>query len=514
VIKKIVLGVLMLFVVCGVGVFFWAKSVFGGDGVRTQLAAQLSKALGEPVTVGSVSASIYPRVTVTLGDVKIGDKGEINVQALDLGTDFRALLSRRIEHAAMHLNGARIALPLPKFAGLTSSGASSSGSSPSVQLVSIDEVTLSGVEITSGGRMLRGDIEVVPHGTNAATIRKIALTADDTSIQVTGEISDLAAPAAELTLTAGTLNVDKLLAFVNDFSAGSGEARVAASPTAPAPGHANVKVTMTADRSTIGAMAIEKLQATALLKNDTVSLVPLTFNVFGGSYNGSLAVDLGDEAPAFHWKARMSNVDVAAATAFAGSPNTISGRFNGEIDLTGSGADAASAMRTVQGTAHMNISNGVVRDLGLIRTIVAATSLNSGAIQGSASRSKDEPFTKLGGTVAIGNGTATTNDLSFESPDLLLSATGSSKLDGSSINFAGKVQLSEELSKLAGGGSLTRAVQDNGRLTLPATISGSAYSPLVHIDTGSMAKTAAKNVATQETTKLLEKKGFGSFLKH
>ena len=136
--KKIVVGVLILFVVCGVGIFLWAKAVLGGDGVRTQLAAQLSRALGERVVVGSVSASIYPRVTVTLGDVTIGDKGQVNVQSLDLGTDFRALLSRRIEHAAMHLNGARIALPLPKFAGLTNSGSSSGSSSAAVELVSID----------------------------------------------------------------------------------------------------------------------------------------------------------------------------------------------------------------------------------------------------------------------------------------------------------------------------------------------------------------------------------------
>jgi len=529
VIKKILVGALILFVVCGVGIFFWAKAVLGGDGVRTQLAAQLSKALGEPVAIGSVSASIYPRITLTLGDVKIGDKEQVNVQSLDLGTDFGALLSRRIEHAAMHLNGARIALPLPKFAGLTNSGSGSGSSSPSIELVSIDEVTLSGVEISSGGRILRGDIDLVPHGTNSATVRRLTLSADDTSIEITGEITDFTAPAADLTLNAATLNVDKLLAFVNDFSTGSGlagttpaaplppsrasQAEAPIMPAAPVVIAANVKVTMSADKATIGAMAIDKLQATALLKGDTVSLAPLTFNVFGGNYKGTLAVDLGDEAPTFHWKATMSNVDVAAATAFAGSPNTISGRFNGQIDLTGSGADAASAMRTVQGTARMTISNGVVKDLGLVRTVVAATSMNAGSIKASAGGSRDEPFTKLGGTVTIANGMASTNDLSFESPDLLLSAGGSSKLDGSSMTFAGKLQLSEELTKQTGGGSITRAVQEGGRLTLPATITGSAYSPIVRVDTGSMAKTAAKNVATQEGQKLLEKKGLGGFLK-
>ena len=51
-------------------------------------------------------------MTVKLGDVVIGKPAGVQIASLNLGTDFRALLSRRIEHASAKVEGARIQLPL------------------------------------------------------------------------------------------------------------------------------------------------------------------------------------------------------------------------------------------------------------------------------------------------------------------------------------------------------------------------------------------------------------------
>src|SRR3954466_311216 len=163
--KKIAIGVAVLVLAGGVGLYVWAPSVFGQDTVRVAIAAQISNALGQPVKIGSIGAGIYPRVTLKLGDVTIGEPAKIRIRALDVGTDFRALLSRSIEHAALHLNGARIELPLPPLAlGSGGRGSSAGAAGFPVRLVSIDEVVLKGVEIVSGGRTLTGDVDVVPQG--------------------------------------------------------------------------------------------------------------------------------------------------------------------------------------------------------------------------------------------------------------------------------------------------------------------------------------------------------------
>jgi uncharacterized protein involved in outer membrane biogenesis len=127
--KKVLLGGFVLLVLLATGLFLWARVVFTQDTVRVALANQLSRALGQPVTIGSIGVTIVPRLTVNLGQVTIGEPAKIRVQTLHVGADFRALLSRRIEHGRLELSGARIELPLPSF---IIGGGSTSGSSSNV----------------------------------------------------------------------------------------------------------------------------------------------------------------------------------------------------------------------------------------------------------------------------------------------------------------------------------------------------------------------------------------------
>jgi uncharacterized protein involved in outer membrane biogenesis len=517
-VKKVLIAGLAVVLVLGIGLFVWARAVLGRDTVRTVLAAQLTKSLGQPVTVGSVAATIYPRVTVRLGDVSIGAPARITVGSLDVGTDLRALLSRRIEHASLRLSGARIELPLPDFTIAPSPApqeAASESGSP-VEIVSVDEVVLNDVEIVSGGRTLRGDVEVVPQG-KGLVIRRIALGADRTRIDVTGRITDLAGPSGDLTVVAGALDFNELQQFATDFAGGAG--LTAASPassgsttpsaSATGPGM-NVTISLQADGASLGTLTIDKLGGKARITSDAMTLEPVSFGVFGGKYDGTLALSLAS-TPEFRLNAKLSGIDMAAATAFAGSPNTITGRLGGSIEVTGQGMDAPSVMKTARGTARIDITDGTVKNLGLVHTIVVATSGRADARSAAGGGSRDEPFSRLGGTLNVSGGFLSTPDLAFESKDLLLAAGGAMKLDGTAMNLQGQVQLSDELSKQAGR-DLVRYTQEGGRVTLPATITGSASNPQVRIDVASMAKRAITNRANEEAQKAI-KKGLGGLLR-
>ena len=158
----------------------------------------------------------------------------------------------------------------------------------------------------------------------------------------------------------------------------------------------------------------------------------------------------------------------------------------------------------------MDVVDGVVKKLGLLRGVVIATSMREGAMKQASAGSTDEPFTRLGATIAIAKRTASTEDLRFESKDLLLSAAGSVRLDTTAVNLAGKVQLSEELSKQAGS-DLTRYTAEQGRVTLPATITGPVNGLSVRIDVAGMAKRAITNRATEEAKKRV--KGLGGLIR-
>ena len=514
-VKKIFIAVAAVLVVLLVAGAVWVRSVFANDGVKNAVAAQVAKALGQPVTIGDIGAKIYPRVTVNLNNVGIGQPAKITVQTLSLGTDFRALLSRRIEHATVNLSGARIELPLPDFSITSGDSTPSADSSAPIEIVSIDEVALNGVEIVSGGRTLTGDVVVVPQG-NGVNVRKISIGADGAKIEITGDIKDLSGPTGSLTVKAGALNFDQLLDFVTDFAGGAGTNTASSgsaehTPETPgSPSAMNLTVALDAAKASMGGLTLDKLSGRAHLTGDRVMLEPVSFGLFGGRYDGTLALSLG-KIPDFRLKARLTGVDMAAATAFAGSPNAVTGKMAGTIDLTGRGMDAPTVMKSARGTARVDVTDGTVKNLGLVQTVVVATSGRANAASPQGSGSRDEPFSRLGATLNVSGGSASTQDLKFESKDIMLSAAGGLKLDGSALNFQGQVQLSDELSKQAGR-DLVRYTQEQGRVTVPAVITGSADHPQVAIDLTSMVKRAMTNKANEELQKAIQK-GLGGFLK-
>ena len=164
--SKILLGIVLGVLLVAVGVFLWARGVLAGDDVRSAVAAQLTKALGQPVEIGGVDVTIFPRVTLVLDEVTIGQPATITAERLLVGASLRALLSRRIEQASLRLTGARVELPLPDFAFMDETGTSPAGggasSASTVEIVSVDEILVDGAEVVSGGRTLLADLEIVP----------------------------------------------------------------------------------------------------------------------------------------------------------------------------------------------------------------------------------------------------------------------------------------------------------------------------------------------------------------
>ena len=515
--KKIVLAVAVLVVVGSLGLLVWARSVFSQDAVRTTIAAKLSEALGQPVTIGGIGASVYPTVAVDLDKLSIGPKDNITVGTLRIATDFRALLSRRIEHGSMRLSRARIQLPLPAFKTPSESQppapANATPTAAPVEIVSIDEIVLNDVEIVSNGRTLRGDIEVVPDG-KGLIVKKVSLTADKATVNVSGRITDLSGPAGELTVKAGVLDMNQLLAFLSDFSKNAAGTTASASTSAPsarpaAPASSsvgaaglNMTLTVDADRATIGTLSLDKLSAKAKVTPAGMTLDPASFGLFGGRYEGTLALTLA-AVPEFRLKARVSAVDVAAAAAFVGNPGVITGRLSGDVDIAGRGLDPKSVQQSARGTIRMDIANGIVKNLGLVQSVVVATSMRSDA-SSQPSGSRDEAFTHLGGTMTIAHGEGSTQNLQLQAKDVGLNLAGVVRLDGSAVDLKGQAQLSEALTQQAGK-DLVRYTAEQGRVTLPVTIGGSAENLKVHLDTAELAKRAIKNRSVEETHKAIDR---------
>jgi uncharacterized protein involved in outer membrane biogenesis len=503
-VKKLLIGVAVLVVAAGALLYFRAQSIFPSDLVRTNVESQLSAALGQRVTIGSIGATILPRVTMVLTDVRIGTPARVTVASLDVGTSARALLSRRIEQATVRVNGARVHLPLPSF--VIGGGDGDPGDSSAVAIGSIDEVVLSDIEIVSGGRTLRGDVRVVPRA-EGMRIDSMSLRLDDTAVDVTGDITRFDGPVGNLTVRAAALDMLALQAFAGDFASGAGleASSSAATPSDATRGSMDLLMDITADRATFGTLALADLRGRARLTDEQLAITEMGFGVFEGRYTGTVTLGLA-AAPAFQLKGTLADVSMAALTAWAGQPGTMTGRLAGTIDATGSGTTAEAVVANTRGTARIEVTQGTVQGLGLVRTIVVSSSMRADTTTG-ATAGNGEAFSRMGGSFTLAEGVARTNDLTFESNDVSLEGAGQIGLDGTNIDLVGRVRLSEALTQQAGR-DLVRYTQEGGRVTVPVTIFGSAGALSVRLETVDLLKRAITNKAVEEAGEAL-RRGLG-----
>ena len=508
--KRLAIVVLVLVVVVGVALAFFARSVLTGENVRAAVAAQVSAALGQPVTIGGLDASIYPRVTMDLENVGIGSTSAIHLDSVRMGVALGALLSRRIEGATVYVEGARITLPLPAFAigqGTNAAPPAEDQSLP-VEIVSIDEIVLRDVEVVRGDRRLRGDIELVPRG-NGVDLTRLSLAIEDTQIEAKGNLASLAPLEGRIEATANAVDFDRLLAFLSDFADAS------ASSDASARGSSSdsigkLIVDLTLASATSGKLSLSDVRTTATVTPDVVALDPVAFGVFDGRYEGTMRVTIGDR-PRYAWRGKVSGIDTAGLMGFAGTPNSISGRLSGTVALDGAGLDVESALRTARGDARIDITDGAIAGLALVRTIVLATSGRGGyvasagkAIESRGDTAEAERFSRLGVTLSFADGVVTTRDFAMTSTDTDLTGAGTIRLANMATHLDGQVRLSESLSAKAGT-DLYRYTQEEGRVTLPASVSGPIDALSVRIDLGDAAKRAIRNRAAEEVNKAIER---------
>lgn len=505
--KKVALALAVVLVLGGIGLAILARNVLTGENVRAAVAGQLSEALGQPVTIGDLGASIYPRVTMDLAEVAIGKPARIQLQKVHLGTDFRALLSRTIEHADVRVDGARIELPLPTFgqAGKPpAADANQPATKPPVEIASIDEIVLTNVAVVSGTRTLSGDIELVPQG-SGVQLRRVSLAADETRVEMTGTIDSISPIKGRVEARATEVNFDRLLSFLTDFAGST----TAAAPTSTGI-DGSLRFDLTLGRATTGELALSDLRATATVSPAAVTFSPLTFGVFGGRYEGTMHLSLGDTSR-FKWQAKVNGINTGELMAFAKSPNTITGTLAGTVALEGMGLQMEQALRTSHGTARVDIANGSIAGLALVRTIVVATSGRGGYLTSAASAAESrgntgeaEKFSRLGATLTLSNGVMSTRDFAMAATDVDLNAAGAISIANMSTKLEGQVQLSEALSK-QGGTDLYRYAQQDGRVTLPAVVSGPLSNLSVRIDVAQAATRAIRNRATEEVNKAIER---------
>jgi hypothetical protein len=482
--KRLVIALAVLLVLAGV-LYFAAARILGSDLVRSTLEQQLSASLGQPVRIGAASAAIYPRVAVDLHSVAIGEPVSVTVTRMRVVTGLRPLLSRRVEDAEVILSDGELRLPVAFDLIPASTGAPSPGQASALTIVSVRTIEVRRLSLVAGAQKWLMDAASRVEG-DRLDVGRLSAQSAVTRFRGSGVLTSIARTEGEFTVAADPLDLDELIVFGSALSRPA--ANTSSTPAAQPPSPMRVTVKVAAPSGRFAAQPFRDLATTATLTAGAFSLSPLAVSALGGRFDGRIDADTRKSVPLLRLNGRIDGLDIVEAMKVAGSEGGITGRLGGTVSLSAAGTESAALLRSARGSMAAAITNGTMPRLDLVRPIVLAFGKPSGAPPpGSGSG-----FSRLGGTFALANGVVSSRDLAMAARDFDLTGQGSVDLAGGALSARGDVVLSQELTAQAGV-DLRRYAQQDGRVVVPAAISGTLQQPSVALDVVAATRRALEN---------------------
>ena len=467
---------ILLIIAATIGAFLLIATVglywfFSGDGMRRALEQQATSYLGQPVKIATARAQLFPRPGIGLSGIEVGQPVQLTLASVDLSTDLRALLNRRIEDASIVISDSRIQMPLPF--GIPQSNDSTKAEPTSqgggLEVVSVREISLRNIRMVSRGREVRVSADSSLNG-NKLTIESFTAESGATSLQAQGEAVLEPSIDAKVKIKANKVDIDELLALAEAFTPEQRAAR-RGGPQKPM----KVNAEIVADSATAAGLQVKQFNARMALDGDRLVMSPLTFALFGGSYDGSLNARLGDNM-SMTLRSHVKGLDVAQIAAFGGSPDTISGALDGDVTFNAQGADMAAALASANGKGAVSIVDGTVKRLDLVRTVV----LFFGRPAPDTAAASDQ-FERIDATFSLAKQVFRADTFAMRSRDADLNGSATLALDSKALDGTVDMKLSEELTAQAGR-DLARYTREQDRVVLPARISGTLEQPRITIN--------------------------------
>jgi AsmA protein len=223
--------------------------------------------------------------------------------------------------------------------------------------------------------------------------------------------------------------------------------------------------------------------------NGKLDVSPLSANLYKGSLNGAVSIQAA-QTPVISVKQTLAGVDIGPLLKDAAEFDTLEGRGNVTLDVSGRGATVSALKKALNGAAAIKLTDGAIKGIDIAATLRDVKS-KLGTLRGqhtqSASGTQKTDFSELSGTFNIKNGVARNNDLQGKSPLLRLSGEGEIDIGQELLNYLLKASV-VATSKGQGG----RDVSDLTGITVPVRLTGSFAKPSYSIDFSGVAGDLAK----------------------
>jgi AsmA protein len=293
--------------------------------------------------------------------------------------------------------------------------------------------------------------------------RDIAVELDESRITGEFNVDDFANPSYRFVLRADRIDADRYLPPQGETAASAdstsdkrlGDMRLASEPLT----NTNVSGTASIGHLTIGGMDFDQLAADLSFGGGRGSLSSVRTQLYGGDFDGGLAIDATGEVSEVRLTGDMSGVNIRPLLeAMLGSAH-LSGTGDLQLDLTGRGNTINEALQTAAGRMSLEFTNGVIDGVNLGRKLCEAVNSARG-LPAPAAAAAATRYTVIRGNATVSEGNASSSDLYASTGFLDLTGRGGVRLVDQWIDNQHRAEMTGPV-PIAGCEDLNRTIANN-----------------------------------------------------
>lgn len=333
---------------------------------------------------------------------------------------------------------------------------------------------------------------------NSLNLGKFAVTLDDSSITGNLNLSDLARMSGNFTVNIDAIDLDRYLAPADDSAAA-----VASDETAPLPVEElralNLRGTLNIGELTLSGLQLSDIAVPLDAAAGVVTLNPVKATLYGGSFNGNIALNVTGLEPAATVATTLNGINLAPLLQDFMDATYLTGSGNIELALQGRGADVPTIKRNLNGSGKLALEDGVLGGVDVGSTLALVETMIRSKRVVTLPQGGETAFDSFSATLNINNGVVSTNDLLVGAPGWRLGGAGTLiDLDKETIAFNMVAAVDKATAKVA------EEEFDIGGHTLPIACTGSVSNPRCLPDAQAIIASAVTNAVQERIGALLQ----------
>ncbi len=314
----------------------------------------------------------------------------------------------------------------------------------------------------------------------AIELSNVAIKLDDTSF--TGELSvpTTATGFYQFDLAGDSIDLSRYMepAVTSQETVGSETTPIEIPADLIKPLNARGKFVL--QKATLGNIILENVDLGLNSSQGKMRIFPISSQLFGGTYNGDVRIDVSGAIPALSLNERISGVDLAKLARAMFEQDNVTGGVDGSFVLAGRGNDMDTIQRDLSGNMSLELKDGTYAGTDIWYEIRRARALLKGEQPPEAVLPAKTEFSTVRMSAVVTDGIMRSNDLFAELPFMQLTGGGQVDIPAATVDYGLTARILERPEFLRDASA--EELDEFTEAVIPLKITGPIASPSIQPD--------------------------------